>query len=136
MTFGEKVRQARQAADLTQNELADKTGIARRTIINYENDERMPKKRETYFVLAKALNIEVSILLDEKADFLISAEEKYGSRAARQARELTQQVTSLYAGGELEEEDMEAMMRSIQEAYWYAKEQNRKYVPKKYRQEK
>lgn len=36
----------------------------------------------------------------------------------------------MYAGGELAEEDMEAMMRAFQEAYWKAKEKNRKYVPK------
>ena len=31
------------------------------------------------------------------------------------------------------QEDMDAMMKAIQEAYWIAKEKNRKYVPKKYR---
>ncbi len=39
----------------------------------------------------------------------------------------------MYAGGELAEEDMEAMMRAFQEAYWKAKEKNRKYVLQKYR---
>ena len=28
---------------------------------------------------------------------------------------------------------MDAMMKAIQEAYWIAKEKNRKFVPKKYR---
>ena len=40
-----------------------------------------------------------------------------------------------HIGGELEERDMDAMMRALQDAYWRAKEINRKFVPKKYREE-
>ena len=65
--------------------------------------------------------------------FVIKATEKYGSKGHEQAERLIKEVSGLYAGGELAEEDMEAMMRAFQEAYWKAKEKNRKYVPKKYR---
>ena len=54
-------------------------------------------------------------------------------RFCTQAERLVKEVSGLYAGGELAEEDMDAMMKAIQEAYWIAKEKNRKYVPKKYR---
>lgn len=67
------------------------------------------------------------------ADFVIKATEKYGSRGHEQAERLIKEVSGLYAGGELAEEDMDAMMKAIQEAYWIAKEKNRKFVPKKYR---
>ena len=93
----------------------------------------MPKQKETYPLLADALGIEVSSLMDDNADFVIKATEKYGSRGHEQAERLIKEVSGLYAGGELAEEDMEAMMRAFQEAYWKAKEKNRKYVPKKYR---
>ena len=109
------------------------TGIALRTIQNYESGERMPKQKETYPLLADALGIEVSSLMDDNADFVIKATEKYGSKGHEQAERLIKEVSGLYAGGELAEEDMEAMMRAFQEAYWKAKEKNRKYVPKKYR---
>ena len=33
----------------------------------------------------------------------------------------------------MEAEDIDENMRALQEAYWRAKEINRKYVPKKYR---
>lgn len=33
------------------------------------------------------------------------------------------------------EEDMDIMMQAIQQAYWIAKEKNRKFTPKKYRNE-
>ena len=32
------------------------------------------------------------------------------------------------------EEDMDVMMRAIQDAYWVAKENNKKFTPKKYLQ--
>ena len=133
MKFGEKVRAARLAAKYSQKQLAEMTGIALRTIQNYESGERMPKHKETYPLLADALGIEVNSLMDDDAEFILKATEKYGSKGHEQAERLIKEVSGLYAGGELTEEDMEAMMRAFQEAYWKAKEKNRKYVPKKYR---
>jgi len=54
MTFGEKVRTARIERDLSQKELARRTGIAVRTIVNYETGARRPKRRESYVALAKS----------------------------------------------------------------------------------
>ena len=45
MKFGEKVRAARLAAHYSQRQLADMTGIALRTIQNYESGERLPKQK-------------------------------------------------------------------------------------------
>ena len=78
---------------------------------------------------------DLSSLMDENAEFTIQASEKYGSRGRRQAEKLVKDVEALYAGGELEERDMDAMMRALQDAYWRAKEINRTFVPKKYREE-
>ena len=105
------------------------TGIALRTIQNYESGERLPKQKESYELLAAALNVELESLKDDNADFVIKATEKYGSRGHEQAERLIKEVSGLYAGGELAEEDMDAMMKAIQEAYWIAKEKNRKLVP-------
>lgn len=133
MKFGEKVRAARLAAKYSQRKLANITGISLRTIQNYESGERLPKQRETYPILAEALNMDVEVLKDDEAEFVLKATEKYGSRGSAQAERLVKEVSGLYAGGELAEEDMDAMMKAIQEAYWIAKEKNRKYVPMKYR---
>ena len=46
------------------------------------------------------------------------------------------QVNGLFAGGEMAEEDMDEMMLAIQEAYWLAKKKNRKYMPKKFVEDK
>ena len=55
------------------------------------------------------------------------------SRGMAQAKELVSQLTGMFAGGELSDEDREAVMRSLERAYWLAKEDNQKYTPKKYR---
>lgn len=135
MTFGEKVRAARIERDLSQKELARRTGIAVRTIINYESGARLPKRRESYVALAEVLDVDLHALMDDNAEFVIHASGKFGSRGQRQAEKLVKDVKALYAGGELNEEDMDAMMRAIQDAYWEAKKINRKYIPKKYRTE-
>ena len=91
------------------------------------------KKWETYYKMAEVLKVDVNYLLTDDEEFLLNAESKYGSKGARQAKELMAEVTGLFAGGELADEDLDEMMKGIQEAYWIAKEKNKKYTPKKYR---
>lgn len=132
MKFGEKLREARLKKGLSQAKLAEMTGVAKRTLINYENNGILPKQKDTYFILAKALEIDANVLMDDNAEFVTQATEVYGSRGAKQALHLVQEITGLYAGGELEEEDMDAMMKAIQDAYWIAKQKNRRHVNKRF----
>mgnify|MGYP004527492339 CR=1 len=60
----------------------------------------------------------------------------YGTRGKQQAQALIAEVSGLFAGGDMAEEDMDEMMKAIQDAYWIAKEKNRKYTPKKYSDKK
>ena len=85
--------------------------------------------------LAKALNVTTDQLLGNGDMLLAQAAKKYGARGAKQAQQLTEEVTGLFAGGEMAQEDMDVMMKAIQDAYWIAKEKNKKYTPKKYRSE-
>lgn len=132
MKFGEKLREARLKKGLSQAKLAEMTGVAKRTLINYENNGILPKQKDTYFILAKALEIDANVLMDDNTEFVTQAAEVYGSRGAKQALHLVQEITGLYAGGELEEEDMDAMMKAIQDAYWIAKQKNRRHVNKRF----
>lgn len=61
----------------------------------------------------------------------MNANEKYGAAGAQQAKALMQEVTGLFAGGELDPDDMDEMMKAIQDAYWIAKEKNKKYASKR-----
>ena len=92
-----------------------------------------PKKREIYSKLAELLDVDINYLLTEDEEFTMQAHEKYGARGAKQAQELVNQLGGMFAGGELSEQDMDAVMLSMQKLYWDAKEENKKYTPKKYR---
>ena len=70
--------------------------------------------------------------MTENDEFIVDAGAKYGSKGRRDARELMEEVSGLFAGGDLADEDLDEMMRGIQEAYWIAKEKNKKYTPKKF----
>ena len=60
--------------------------------------------------------------------------ESGGAKAARDVEELVTELRGMFAGGALSEDAMDGVMKSIFEAYWEAREKNRKYTPKKYRE--
>lgn len=132
MTFGEKVRAAREARNMTQEQLANAIGMSKRMVSYWENHNKLPKSRDTYSVVAEALGIDAEVLLDDNAEFVLQASESYGYRGAQRALQLVQQITGLYASGELEEEDMDTMMKAIQDAYWIAKQKNKRLTNKRY----
>lgn len=133
MKFGEKVRKLRKEKKMSQTELGKLCGLSLRTIRNYEVDGRYPKQRAVYAKLAEALGCDVNYLLFEDEEFVLQAQQTYGYKGARQAEELVADISALFAGGEMQEEEKDAVMRALQEAYWIAKEKNKeKYTPKKY----
>lgn len=132
MKFNERLRELREKNNLTQEQLAKKSGISSRMIQRYEYGTSRPRL-DAAEKIAKALCVTTDELLGN-ADMLVAqASEKYGARGAKQAQQLTEEVTGLFAGGEMADEDMDIMMKAIQDAYWIAKEKNKKYTPKKYR---
>lgn len=135
MTFGEKVKNERNRLGLNQDELAKKIGVTRRVISSYENDCSRPRGTERYKKLAEALGVNINYLLSEDEAFIADVEDNYGHRGAKQAKELLAEVTGLFAGGEMADEDMREMVDAIQEAYLIAKKNNKKYTPKKYRKD-
>lgn len=135
MTFGEKVKNERNRLGLNQDELAKKIGVTRRVISSYENDSSRPRGTERYKKLAEALGVNINYLLSEDEAFIADVEDNYGHRGAKQAKGLLAEVTGLFAGGEMADEDMREMVDAIQEAYLIAKKNNKKYTPKKYRKD-
>ena len=133
MRCGEKVRELRTKCGMTQAELAKKAGLGLKTITNYEGGATYPQNREVYVKLAEILGCEADYLRSENEDFLARAQREYGYRGKKGAEKLVEELTGLFAGGEMAEEDMDEMMLAIQEAYIIAKKKNKKYTPKKYR---
>lgn len=130
MKFGEKLRALRKEKKLSQEQVAKELGISRRAYIGYEQEGRYPRRREIYHKLAALYECDVNYLLTEDEEFLFDAEARYGVRGKMQARQLVAEVSGLFAGGELAEEDKDEMMQAIQQAYWIAKRKNRKYAGK------
>lgn len=127
MNFAEKLRQLRNQKGISQEAAAKAIGVTRRTYISYERDGRYPKTRERYAKLAELFDVDTNYLYTENESFLSQAEAEYGRNGMKQATVLVNELSGLFAGGELSEEDRDAVMQSLQEAYWLAKKENRKY---------
>ena len=131
MAFSEQLKELRTQKDLTQEKLAKELGITTRSVINYEAGRRYPSV-ELLSRMAKFFKVGVSFLMDEQDEFIAKAEEQGGRRGKLGAKKLVEEVSGLFAGGELSETDKDAVMEALQEAYWIAKKNNKKYTPKKY----
>ncbi len=130
MNFGEKLRAVRLAKDISQTELAEITGLSRRAIIKYEMDGIKPKSKETYQKLADALGVDVSELMDDTDDFVLKAQEQYGSRGRRQAEEVVRSFRIAAAGGELDDDDLDFIKEAMMQTYLDAKKYNKRFANK------
>ena len=133
MRFGDKLRAARNAVGMTQAERAKRAHLGLKTITNYEKGATYPQNREVYGRLAAILGVDADYLHNENDDFVARAQQEYGPRGRRGAEKLVSELSGLFAGGDMAEEDMDELMLAIQEAYVEAKRRNKKYTPKKYR---
>lgn len=141
MTFGEKLKTIRLSLNLSQSELAEKTGISERSLYTYEQTGILPRSNNLR-KLADALNVSVSYLLDEEETdpnknvdqdiFVANAKNKFGYKGAREASALLSRASALFAGGELDEEAKELFFQSLMEVYLSSKQEARnKFSPKK-----
>lgn len=134
MTFAEKFKAEREKKELTQQQVADGLGINRRMITRYENGISLPRTRDAYKKIADFFGVDVNYLLTEDEDFFVQAAEQYGTRGKKQAQDLVDGISSLFAGGTLSEQDKDAVMKALQDIYWDSKARNvEKYTPKKYK---
>ena len=135
MVFKDKLKEKRLEAGLTQAELAKKAGTTSRTIQNYELGKSKPSNMEIIQKIADALGTTTEYLLGSSGTYVVEAHEKGGAKAARDIDEIVSEVTGMFAGGRLSEEALEGAMKALNDAYWIAKEKNKKYTPKKHRKE-
>lgn len=66
--FGEKMKKARIAKKLTQEQMAEKLGVNKGTISHYEKGKTFPGE-EKLVMIAKALNVSFDYLLGDKDMF-------------------------------------------------------------------
>lgn len=114
--------------------MADALNINRRMITRYENGVSFPRTRDAYKKIADFFQVDVNYLLTENDEFVVEASEQYGSRGMKQAQQLIDGMSGLFAGGSLSEQDKDAVMKALQDIYWESKARNvSKYTPKKYK---
>ena len=131
--FGEKVKELRTRKGLSQEDLASKTGVTVRTVRNWETGGKYPRSRDLYAKLADALGVSEEYLRGEQELFLTRAAEEYGTRGQRQAQAFLDSTRAMFAGGDLSPEDIDMIGKHFMEMFWEAKENARKYTPKRYR---
>lgn len=131
MAFAENLKEKRAQSGLTQAELAMKAGVTARTIQNYELGTRKPGNMVIVQRIADALGTTTEQLLSSGETLVVAAHERGGVRAAKDINELVSEVTGMFAGGKLSDDALDGAMRALNEAYWIAKDKNKKYGRKK-----
>jgi transcriptional regulator with XRE-family HTH domain len=116
MEFSERLKTLRLTKNLSQSELAEKTGISERTIYSYEQLGKLPR----------AGNImKLADVLDVTPNYLLGRSDTAGERTSEsEAGELLARTTALFAGGEIDEDSKDAFFRSLMEVYLEAKQEN------------
>lgn len=122
MAFSNNVRKLRQDRKLTQKEAALAVGLTMRTWQNYEMGVCMPRTENTVRRIASFFNVSISELLSPEEYYIINASERSGNKAARELQTLLSELTALYSGGKLSEEDRDLVVRVLNEVYWDSKE--------------
>lgn len=131
MAFAENLKEKRAQSGLTQAELAMKAGVTARTIQNYELGTRKPGNMVIVQRIADVLGTTTEQLLSSGETLVVEAHERGGARAAKDINELVSEVTGMFAGGKLSDDALDGAMRALNEAYWIAKDKNKKYGRKK-----
>lgn len=129
MTFGEKLRLLRKRNGYTQEELAASVGTTIRAIRYYEADERFPQTKVLLEKFAELFNVSADILSDDKEEILLTKEEQFIEKAKHsdkfkgksEAQKYLERSKGLFAGGELSEDDKDALFESLTEIYFDAK---------------
>ena len=135
MVFKDKLKEKRIEAGLTQAELAKRAGTTARTIQNYELGKSKPSNMEVAQRIADVLGTNTEYLLGSSGTYVVEAHEKGGAKAARDLDQLVTEVTGMFAGGHLSEDALEGAMKALNDAYWIAKEKNKKYGRRKSKEE-
>jgi transcriptional regulator with XRE-family HTH domain len=126
MRFGERLKELRQRENMTQAELAAALGVTARAIIYYETGQRIPKDMGFYKKASERFKVPLESLLNEREEFIAEAYAKGGISEKRKAEALVAEAGALFAGGVLSDEDKDAVFYALQEAYWFAKTENKK----------
>ena len=132
--------------NLSQTELSQATGISERSLYTYEQLGTIPRKNNI-IKLAEALHVSVNYLMDDaevdsqshidEDSFITEAYDKFGSKGAKEAQEVLGKVSSLFAGGTLDDDAKDVFFQALMTVYMDSKKSaQEKFTPKKFRKHK
>ena len=132
MTFSDKVKRARELLGLTQQKLAELTGVTKRAVAGWETEGTLPRPA-TLFRLADTLQVSIDYLrIDsienplygiEKKRYVDEARDRYGEVAAKEMDFLLERQRVFFAGGEISQEAKDAFFEAVMKAYLACKEE-------------
>lgn len=108
-SLGDKIKTARKAQKITQQAMADRLGVHRSTIANYEIERRRPSLSELKEI-AHILHVDVNYLLEGEE---VSPETELMTRA-----------NDVFFDLDISESDKDAIFRDIMEIYMKGKKVN------------
>lgn len=132
MLFGDRLKELREKAGLTQSELGKLIGSSDRVVGYYEANDRFPRKAKTLQKISEVFKVSVDYLLGNEGAFLQKPIQQFGYTGGRQAQEVLNDVQILFTSGQLPEDDQEEFFRLITDMYFEAKKNNKKYGRNKY----
>lgn len=146
MKFADKIKKARLEKGFSIEKLSSLTKISKKSLISYEELGSKPRKNNLR-KLAETLNVSFTYLLnDDETDeqknivedmFLAEAHDKFGSKGEREAKDVLHNVSTLFAGGNLNEDAKDVFYQALMMVYMDSKENAReRFTPSKYKKNK
>lgn len=138
--LSKRLKQLRNEKGLLQKEIAEKLKITTSAYGFYEQGKRMPDI-ETLKSLAKLFDVTVDYLLGEentinntnKPSLTFKDEKEIEKRVAKLREDLTGQEGFMLSGDPASPEAIESILEALEFGIRQAKLINKKYTPKKYR---
>lgn len=133
--FSERLKKLRKSKNLSQYELADRLGFSRGKLANYEQGTREPDFA-TLELIAKFFDVSTDYLLgvgNSKTEYDNKAEKDIAKRLKRFEAELESSDGLAFDGEPLSDEAKESLLESMELLFRQTQRINKKYTPKKYR---
>lgn len=134
--LGQRLKKLREEAGLTQEEVAKNLNITASGYGYYEQGRRDPDT-DTLRKLAEFYNVSVDYLLgmtdirNPNPHIPKDYKHEVTKRDLKQYEDFIENVKALFMNDEVAEEDKEKIFRDISEAFWMAKDINKKKYAKK-----
>lgn len=126
--FAETLKTLRRSRHLTQTDVANMLGVSLRSYQNYESGHSLPRDETILLKLSDYYDIPLKSLISSDDIYRLlrtEARQKLKSEDDRtELYRLLQEVTTLFAGGDLSNSDRELFLTAVTELYRETREED------------